>query len=532
MPGLDPIEIAPSDGPRQGIVTLREIADTVYERIVTFPDGSTQVSTFGTWSDGADQSPAPGPMGADAAARQLAETAAGKLLYCRAAKAWFAWDGAIWRRDRGDVAQRLIRATLRRADGDAGAADPGPRLVASVEVFARAEEALAAPEAWDADPGRLGTPGGTIDLTTGALHPADPEDRITAPPRSHRPPRPIVQSGGVSLDEATGGDAALAAFLQRFLGYALTGETCEHVLVYGLGEGGNGKSVFANTVRGILGDYAAVAAPDLFAQGAERRAGSGRTAHSTEIAMLDGARLVTASETEEGRVWADGRLKLLTGGDPVTARFLGSDPFTFTPRFKLLVLGNHMPVLRTVDAAIRRRLCIVPFATRPAAPDQRLEAKLKAEWPGILRWMIEGCLAWHRDGLAPPDSVGAATSAYLGSQDIVGQFLLDACETGPAHADTAAALYAAWCAYAKAAGEPPGPQRRFRDAAGAARHGARTHAAGAGVSGGAGVGGGVRGGEGTLGFEADRTFGDASQRPVHFRSGRWRDKGWYTLTFR
>ena len=127
------------------------------------------------------------------------------------------------------------------------------------------------------------------------------------------------------MGETTGGEVALQTFLQRFLGYALTGETCEHALLYGLGEGGNGKSVFVNTVRGIFGDYAAVAAPDLLAQGAERRAG--KAAHSTEIAMLAGARLVTASETEEGRVWADGRLKLLTGGDPVTARFRRARPF-------------------------------------------------------------------------------------------------------------------------------------------------------------------------------------------------------------
>ena len=324
----------------------------------------------------------------------------------------------------------------------------------------------AAPAAGD-DPWRLDTPGGTVDLATGALGPAAPAGpRVTAVAPAETADCPLWRR---FLAEAMSGDAGRVAFLQRFCGYALTGETGEHALLFGLGEGGNGKSVFTNTVRGIFGSYAAVAAPDLLAQGAERRAGQGgyRSAHSAEVAMLEGARLVTASETEEGRVWADGRLKLLTGGDPITARFLGRDPFTFTPRFKLVVVGNHMPVLRTVDAAIRRRLCVVPFAHQPPLPDIRLETKLRAEWPAILRWMIEGCLAWQGrvgdggSGLGRPPAVDAATDSYLAGQDLVGQFLAEWCARGPSFLETAGDLYAAWCAFSRAAGEYPGTQRRF-----------------------------------------------------------------------
>lgn len=490
--GPDPIEVKPCDAysdwardPRRGVVTLREVGD-MFERTVTFPDGSAQVTMIGggrRWGHGPDSGEGNAAIGPDAAARRLAEVAAGKLIYCHVAQSWFAFDGAVWRRDRGGVA-RMIRETLR----DAGLDDPAPHLVAGAEKLARSEAALTADAAaregnrdanafWDADPWRLGTPGGTIDLTTGALHPADPGEHITratavAPAKTAD--CPIWRR---FLDETMDGDTALVDFLQRFLGYALTGETSEHALVYGIGDGGNGKSVLVNTVRNIFGDYAAVAAPDLFAQGAERRAGQSRSgsAHSTEIAMLAGARLVTASETEEGRIWADGRLKLLTGGDPVTARFVKRDFFTFTPRFKLIVIGNHMPVLRTVDGAIRRRLCVVPFATRPAAPDRTLQARLKAEWPAILRWMVDGCIAWRAEGpgggLNRPARVCEATDAYLGSQDVVGQFLAEACTTGPQCLDTAGRLYAAWCAYAKAAGETPGSQRRF--AAKLERHGFR-----------------------------------------------------------
>ena len=210
--------------------------------------------------------------------------------------------------------------------------------------------------------------------------------------------------------------------------------------------------------------------------------------------MLAGARLVTASETEEGRIWADGRLKLLTGGDPVTARFPGKDPFTFTPRFKLLVVGNHRPVLRTVDAALRRRLCVVPFAFTPAAPDRRLEARLRAEGPAILRWMIEGCVAWagclddpgHALRLRPavggalaPDFTparcsyrgGRSSDAYLAGEDLVGQFLAEWCDRllRRLSLESAGDLFAAWCAFARTQGEPPGTQRRL--ATRLARHG-------------------------------------------------------------
>ena len=478
---IRPIDAVSDDPAIPRVVTIEDRGGGLFERVVTFPDGSTQCEFLPREEPRSPAGP-DAPVRAEAAARRFAEAAAGTLLHDAATARWFAFDGAIWRRE--PHVTRRVRAALR----EAGVDDPAPGLVAAVEQLARSEPALQAgrgtvrDSVWDADPFRLGTPGGTVDLATGALRAADPGDRITratavAPAEATGAPAdcPLWRR---FLAETTGGDAALQNFLQRFCGYALTGDTCEHALLFGLGEGGNGKSVFVNTIRGIMGDYAAVAAPDLLAQGSERRAGK---AHSAEVAMLAGARLVTASETEEGRVWADGRLKLLTGGDPVTARFLGRDPFTFTPRFKLLVVGNHMPVLRTVDAALRRRLCVVPFAHRPAVPDRRLEAKLRAEWPAILRWMIEGCLAWAAEGpdgglcggragglssglgggLLRPAAVATATDAYLAGQDLVAQFLAECCDRAPAHHETAAALYSAWCRFARAAGELPGTQRRL-----------------------------------------------------------------------
>ena len=442
-------------------VTITERGNGWYESVTRFADGSVTYDQFRRADAEAAVDPAV-PPGADAAARRFAEAAAGTLTYDAASGGWWAFDGAIWRR-RHDVA-REIRAALR----EAGHADPWPGLVTAVEGLARSEPELALagawdPDAfWDADPWLLGTPGGTVDLATGLLRPADPADRITRATSVAPAATADCPLWRRFLGEAMEGDADRVGFLQRFCGYALTGETCEHVALFGLGEGGNGKSVFSNTLRDILGSYAAVAAPDLLTHGTGRRV---ERAHSAEVAMLVGARLVAASETEEGRTWADGRLKLLTGGDPVTARRLGRDPFTFTPRFKLLVTGNHMPVLRSVDAALRRRLRVVPFAHRPAAPDRRLEGKLRAEAPAILRWMIEGCVAWASDGpdggLLRPAEVATATDTYLAGQDLVAQFLAECCDRDPGCLETAGDLYAAWCAFAHTLGEPPGTQRRF-----------------------------------------------------------------------
>jgi putative DNA primase/helicase len=162
----------------------------------------------------------------------------------------------------------------------------------------------------------------------------------------------------------------------------------------------------------FLADYAQTAAMDTFTASKGDR-------HPTDLAMLRGARLVTASETEEGRAWAESRIKQMTGGDPVTARFMRQDFFTYQPQFKLMIVGNHKPVLQNVDDAARRRFNLVPFTRKPERPDRELEGKLKAEWPGILRWMIDGCLDWLQNGLVRPAAVQAATAAYFDEQDPV-----------------------------------------------------------------------------------------------------------------
>jgi putative DNA primase/helicase len=252
------------------------------------------------------------------------------------------------------------------------------------------------------------------------------------------------------LMDATGGDEDMLGFLQILVGYVLTGQTVEHVLAFLFGPGGNGKSVFLNVLTRLMGDYAVTAPMDAFAAAQGER-------HSTELAMLAGARLVTASETQEGRAWDEARIKAVSGGDPITARFMRQDNFTFKPRFKLLISGNFQPVLRNVDPAMRRRLLMLPFTRTPARPDPDLEQKIWGEAPAIMAWAIRGCLAWQDEGLPRPEAVTLATDTYFTDQDGFGEWLEASTEIGGAGSFAAAAdLFASWKGFCEAAGERPG----------------------------------------------------------------------------
>jgi P4 family phage/plasmid primase-like protien len=260
-----------------------------------------------------------------------------------------------------------------------------------------------------------------------------------------------------------GGDQAMVDYLQRVCGYCLTGLVTEHVMFFCYGTGANGKSTFAGVITGILGTgpsgYAAVAPISTFTASSQEQ-------HPTDLAMLQGVRCVIAQETEEGRSWATAKLKMMTGGDPITARFMRQDFFTYTPQFKIMILGNHKPALHNVDEAIRRRFHLIPFTvTIPEAErDPKLPEKLKAEHPAILAWMIEGCLKWQEQGLNPPAKVLDATTAYLADEDSVGAWMAECCLTGKGFYDTLVNLFASWKAWTAANGEGPGQRKQFAKA--------------------------------------------------------------------
>jgi putative DNA primase/helicase len=179
---------------------------------------------------------------------------------------------------------------------------------------------------------------------------------------------------------------------------------------------------------------------------------------------LRGARLVTAIETEEGRRWAESRIKALTGGDKISARFMRQDFFEYVPQFKLIIAGNHKPSLRSVDEAFRRRIHLIPFTVTipPSERDLDLSEKLKAEWSGILQWMIEGCRQWQERGIDPPEAVRVATAAYLEAEDTFAAWIDECCERDPNAWERTQDLFASWKSWAERSGDYVGTQKNLR----------------------------------------------------------------------
>jgi len=390
---------------------------------------------------------------------------ADELRYVDGWGRWMCWDGMRWREDATLAVFDRCRAICRRASAECGDTKEraavkiaAAQTVAAIERLARSDRRHAAiVEQWDADPWLLNTPVGTVDLRSGELLSRQREQYLTKTTAAG--PFGDCLSFRRFLDRITDSNSELQAFLQRVIGYCLTGSVREHALFFLYGTGSNGKSVFLSTIAGLLGDYAKTAPASAFTATSTEQ-------HPTDVAGLRGARFVTAIETEDGRWWAEAKIKSLTGGDPVTARFMRQDFFEYVPQFKLIVAGNHKPGLRSVDEAIRRRLHLIPFTVTIGEKerDPQLAEKLKAEYPGILQWAIEGCLAWQRDGLNPPDIVRDATSQYLAAEDAIGRWIEERCAVGPSYWTSGAALFSDWQRWCEQTGERPGTQKRFTQA--------------------------------------------------------------------
>jgi putative DNA primase/helicase len=421
-------------------------------------DGPPPPSAAGDGEDG----PLPPGFTEDALALEFTRRHALDWHYVAAWGQWLLWTGTHWQHETTLKAYHLARLVCRDAAATCPSAKVAARIssagtVSAVERLARADRRHAATsDAWDRDLWALNAPGGVVDLRTGKIRPHDRAEYITK--ITTATPAGDCPTWRQFLATVTGNDIQLQAYLARLVGYALTGVTTEHALFFLYGTGANGKSVFVNTIAAILGDYATNAPMDTFmAVHGER--------HPTDMAGLRGARLVTSIETEQGRRWAESKLKALTGGDKISARFMRQDFFEFTPQFKLVVAGNHKPSIRTIDEAMRRRLHLVPFTVTipPRQRDKTLSDRLLAERDGILAWAVHGCLEWQRIGLQPPPAVMAATEEYFEAEDALGRWLDECCLLGVNHTELSATLFASWKAWAEAAGEFVGSQRRLSD---------------------------------------------------------------------
>jgi putative DNA primase/helicase len=388
-----------------------------------------------------------------ALARVFTETYRHRARYCAALDSWLLWDGQRWLFDETneavDLSRQLFAGLLetRLSDPDIGETQSrrlrdrlgSSRTISAALHLAGADRAHSiSVSELDANPLLLNTPGGLVYLATGEtlLH----EPRALCTKLTAASPEGDCPLFLQALSRAVP-DEQVREFLQRFFGYSLTGFAREHILPFVYGAGRNGKSLIVNAVRRAMGDYGMTAAPELLMESRHDR-------HPTEIASLRGRRLVVCSEVDTGRNWNEARLKRLTGGDGLSARFMGRDLFEFEPSHKIVVIGNSKPGIKNVDEAIRSRLHLIPFGvTIPAEErDTTLPERLEAEYGGILAWAIRGCLAYQKVGLAPPRAVLEESRDYLDREDTVGLWISGCCAAGGTlRLKDAKASYDAWC---------------------------------------------------------------------------------------
>lgn len=398
----------------------------------------------------------------DALALRLLDEQCADLRYVEMWKRWLQWDGARWRKEETlaifDISRELVRRISQEtSDWRVQKALRGQKTVAAIENLSRSDRRVALRTAdLDQHPWLFNATNGTVDLRTGELRPHDKDDHLTKVAGSRISDGHDCPQWAAFIDRITDGDIELAGFLQRMVGYAMTGSTREQCLFFLFGHGANGKSVFLSVISHVLGDYHITAPIETFTEVEGNR-------HPTELASLFGARLVTSIETEEGRRWSESKIKSLTGGDRISARFMRQDFFEFTPQFKLIIAGNHKPTLRTIDEAIRRRFRLVPFAvTIPEHErDHELPAKLMAEAPGILRWAIAGCLEWQETGLAPPEAVLEATAEYLQAEDVISAWIDECCMPDITAWKSSTDLFNSWSQWCQRSGEYVGSHRKF-----------------------------------------------------------------------
>jgi putative DNA primase/helicase len=376
------------------------------------------------------------------------------LRYCYPWKAWLVWTGTHWQRDTSGGVMRRAKHTVKRLArhvedlDDAHATALMAHIKASLSTTklkalvecAQSEPGIPVqPEELDTNHWLLNCRNGTLDLRTGKLRPHDRADLLTVVLPVPYEPLAACPIWHAFLDRIMAGNHNLIGFLQRAIGYALTGVIREHVLLILWGTGRNGKSTFLNILRTLLAAYAMKAPSELLMV-------SNNDRHPTERADLFGKRFVAAIETEQGRRLAEVFVKEVTGGDPIRARRMREDFWEFQPTHKVFLATNHKPVITGTDTAIWERIQLVPFAVTipPDERDTTLPEKLEHELPGILTWAVQGCLAWQRDGLGEPDEVQQATKGYRTEMDVLGQFITECCLVGADYRVKADKLYDAY----------------------------------------------------------------------------------------
>jgi P4 family phage/plasmid primase-like protien len=374
---------------------------------------------------------------------------------------WLVFDGARWQRDEAGRIVTLAKKTVRDALREASDADDyeqrkslakhalkseSAASLANMVQLAKTEEGVPIRvDDLDSDPWLLTVANGTLDFRTGELREHRREDFITKSSPVTYDPDATCPHWMTFLRRIMGDDESLVAYVQRAIGYSLTGDTSERAMFVLHGGGGNGKSTLLSVISEIAGDFA-VRTPT------ETLMIKHNDGVPNDVARLRGARFAFASEAEEDKRLAEARIKDLTGGDRLTARFMREEWFDFEPTFKIWLATNHRPVVRGTDQAIWDRLRLIPFNVvipeNERRPKHAMLAELRAEYPGILAWAVCGCLDWQRGGLGTPQAVTEATRQYRDDMDSLGIWIAEECIESPIVNEQSAPLYDAfkrWC---------------------------------------------------------------------------------------
>ncbi len=484
-----------ADGGKQGIddfLAAGHTMDDVYALARDAPDdGSDDVPKEDTHPATADTFVVERQLNESANALRLRGRHGENLRYCAVLGQWLLWDETRWEPDdTGAIIERVkdVSASIYVEAANAPEAyredyakwarrSHSLSVIKATATLAQSIPTLAVrPDDLDADPWLFNILNGTINLRTGDHRPHDRADLITkvAPVRYDAS---ATCPTFLRFLERVIPNADTRGFLQRFAGYSLTGNTREDAMAILYGSGRNGKTTFVELLRDLLGDYGVQTPTETLMV---KRDG----AIPNDLARLKGARFVAAAEGNDGQRLAEGTIKALTGRDRIPARFLNHEWFTFPPTFKVWFSTNHRPIVRGTDIAIWERLRLIPFTVRfyradeltdeyrqrnaealaagelePYPPmDVELPDKLRAEMPGVLNWMLEGCRDWRANGLGTPEEVKTATANYRDEMDTLGNWIADCCIEGPKMTASAKQLYASYVAWCEGNGERTGSQ--------------------------------------------------------------------------
>lgn len=396
-------------------------------------------------------------------AKRLLDAHGDRLKYVYGAKSWIIWNGSSWSWDDGAgvlaSAATLTYKIYSEGCGKIRDAQHFARwarksqdirtLNAAVSLLSNDADIRLSWKKIDADPFIIGFNQSTqiINLHDGTVRPAETNDYVTKSLNAATVGNPNKAVRWIQfLHQVFNGDEELIYWIQMFCGYLLTGSTEEHIFLFCYGQGANGKSVFIEILKYILDDYGRAIASETLSE-SKRQAGGA----TPDLAALVGVRLVICSETEDNTALSESLLKGLVSGDSMAPRPLYSAPIQFTPSFKLIMAGNHKPIIKGVDNGIWRRVRLVPFnrTFSPEECDPHLPAKLREEAPHILAWMVQGCVNWRTQGLKnTPQAIRHATEEYRVDQDIIGTWLGECTTLDSKESVVTAVLYEnykTWC---------------------------------------------------------------------------------------